>query len=322
MFSDFTLRWVGYEPDKRDALEIRAYSARVIPGRVAVAADYGRMLARIWSPVNFGVRTHDRDFGEVIGGDEASGQMQLSRYVVIRRGEHLLVLRVLFTPETFAEKAETIAGFIGSMVFSQPQVEDPILKDMVSHSIAADGDRRVVFRLPSAWQDPTGAMHEVQEKVSAQVFTDMIDPGRNLGTMIVWVKHGDTIPEGDDLEKKAQSLAEKLVQVSMMNLLPDRRFDTKAGRSWTYDALSEAAVWHKRFFFQLDLVGDGAKLGVSVLVTMGPDGDFVAATSISPWPDTVYNSATAMHGSFVDYVVQKDIAGFWRRHTEGNGVAE
>ncbi|MET3602083.1 hypothetical protein [Martelella mangrovi] len=322
MFSDFTLRWVGYERDKRDALEIRVYSARIIPDRVAVAADYGRMLGRIWSPVNFGVRTHDRDFGEVIGGGETSGQMQISRYVTFRRGEHLLVLRVLFAPETFADNAETIAGFIGSMVFSQPNVGDPIRKDMVSHTIAAGGNRRLLFRLPSAWQDPTGDMHEAGAKAGAQIYTDMSDPGRNLGIMIAWVEHGDTLPEGEALEQKAQILAENLVQISMMNLLPDQDFDTKAGRSWAYDALAEAAAWHKRFYFRVDLAGDGAKLGVSVLVTMGPEGDFITATSLSPWPDNIYNSATAMHGSFVDYVVQQDIADFWRRHTNKTGDAE
>lgn len=322
MFSDFTLRWTGYDPEARNDLEIRIYSARLTLKRVAVAADYGRMLARIWSPVNFGIRSHDRDFGEVIGGNQASGQMQVSRYAVIRRGEDLLVLRVLFTPEAFADNAETIAAFIGSVVFSQPHVADPVQEDMVSHSIAAGGERRMIFNLPAAWQDPTGAMHEAQESVGAQIFTDMDDPGRNLGTMIAWIERGETGPEGDAVEQKAQSLAESLVQVAMMNLLPDQEFEVTAGGTTVYYRLAEVAAWHRRFNFRVDLTGRAETLGISVLVTMGPQGDFITATSLSPWPDTVYNSATAMHGTFVDYGVQQDIASFWRAHAETTGAAE
>ncbi|CAM3380266.1 hypothetical protein SAMN04488021_1494 [Paracoccus aminovorans] len=73
MFTRFERLWLGYVPQDRDRLAIGVYCARIVPGRVAIVADYGRLLARSWGPGNYGVDGDSLDFGEVMTGEDDSG---------------------------------------------------------------------------------------------------------------------------------------------------------------------------------------------------------------------------------------------------------
>lgn len=134
VFSELTEEYIGYDPLNRDRLEIRLYTAKIIPERVALGVGYGRLLASKWGALNFGEVTYDHDFGEVLGGDNSSGVMFVNRISVMRRGEQVLIIRSKFDADYFDQYKDAIATFVGSIELSNTSSKDPLLPLLRLHT--------------------------------------------------------------------------------------------------------------------------------------------------------------------------------------------
>ncbi len=320
MFSSFTLRWIGYEPVNRDKMEIRLYSAMLNPNRVAVAADYARLCGRVWkTELSFGTQSDTLDFGEVVAGDDSSGEMIVTRYSIFRRGDELLVIRTTFEAQSFTSYNNAIASFVGSVTFDQPLGRDPITDALVSHTIAIPDGKPLAFRLPASWEQPNGNMQGSLNNTTAQIYVDTSDPGRNLGILIVStvapnIDGLDAKSTGSDsyLPQKLEKASEGVAQVMFENLMPKVTVSLDMLSQGAVDDLGVVTLADKRYQFKASLKNQGKEAGVSVLLTIGAQSTVIATSSVSPYPVSLHDIGTGMHGTFVDFVVQQDITKYWQ----------
>lgn len=101
--------------------------ARPVPTKIGLAADYERLLAVEWAPLNFGVEPHEAEFGEVVTGQKTEDGQRLVRLSVFRRGDALLVIRSTADEADWPTFGPKVAAFVGSVTFDDSDYVDPIV---------------------------------------------------------------------------------------------------------------------------------------------------------------------------------------------------
>jgi hypothetical protein len=317
MFSGFQERTIGYDPLNRDRFEIRLYTGRIFPDRVAVATDYGRLFGRVWTKKNFGVMAHNRDFGEVLGGDDSSGIMIVNRITVMRRGDELLVIRSKFHAEHFETYAKAMAEFIGSLQFTTPQASDSIVDTFafVQQSVAPDLPM-ITYGVPGNWTRlDTPAPNAMGGDL--QVWIDSADPNRNGGALFATVPPQSAVPDGETITPVPQdmaNLAGSFANVALENLLPGQAFRLEPLSMNDFEGFKPVTAFNALYVFKVTIGENQAK--ISVLIAMGPDGSLTSSTTLSPAPLDLYLTGTGMHVNFVQGQALDTMRAYWTAQTE------
>ncbi|MDO5605868.1 MAG: hypothetical protein Q4G25_11985 [Paracoccus sp. (in: a-proteobacteria)] len=295
MFSDFRRLWLGYAPADRDRLQISVYCARILPQRVAIAADYGRLLARVWGPKNYGVQGDEVDFGEVMTGEEHTGFDRRTRLSIWRRGTDLLILRSDTTLEDFDTQAPRIAAMVGSLEFLS-QTADPVMQDLVAHQIRLPSGEVFDYALPSHWQS-FGEENPGAVPVSAAIWLDRADEGGNSALGVF----GIAVPEGGRPQQAPlREIATAMSGLMMENLAPDAAFTRQPMAENRLKGFAPDAV-QTLFLDRLDWAS-GRRMGASGFFMAGPR-DVIGYSSISAYPGSGQAAALMMHSNFVDRLV-------------------
>lgn len=295
IFTRFDRLWLGYAPEDRDQLEISVYCARILPERVAIAADYGRLLARSWGPMNYGVDGDARDFGEVMTGEDDSGFGRRTRISVWRRGTDLLILRADTTLEDFDAQAPRIAAMVGSLQF-QTEGPDPIIEGLRQHDVRLPSGATLRYPLPAHWQ-AFGSDMAGTAPVSAAVWLDKADVGGNsaLGVFGIAVPAGAR-PGDAPLRDIATAMSDLLMQ----NLAPQVRFSRKPMNETRLKGFAPDTA-QGLFLDRLDWA-EGRRMGARGFFVLS-GADVVGYSSLSAYPETAEAMGLAMHSGFVDRLV-------------------
>lgn len=295
LFTQFDRVWLGYSPEDRDKLEISIYCARIMPERVVIAADYARLLARIWGPKNFGIYGDERDFGEVMTGEDDSGHDRRTRISVWRRGTDLLILRANTTLEDFDLQAPGIAAMVGSLEFAT-DIADPIIAGLQQHQLLLPSGATLSYPLPPHWQD-FGSDKLTSAPISAAVWLDRADEGGNSAIGIF----GIAVPNGASAsDAPLREIASTMSDLLMENLAPEVKFSRQPMNENRMKGFAPDAA-QRLFLDRLDWA-EGRKMGArSFFVAAG--GDVVGYSSLSAYPETIEAMGLAMHSNFVDRLV-------------------
>ncbi|MCV2448094.1 hypothetical protein [Paracoccus sp. DMF] len=296
MFARFERLWLGYRPEDRDQLEISVYCASIPPERVAIAADYGRLLARSWGPRNYGVDGDARDFGEVMTGEDDSGFGRRTRISVWRRGTDLLILRADTTLEDFDAQAPRIAAMVGSLEFQNESVADSIIGGLRQHELRLPSGGSLRYPLPAHWQ-AFGSDTGSAAPVSAAIWLDKADEGGNSAIGIF----GIAVPAGAKAkDAPLRDIATAMSDLLMQNLAPQVQFSRKPMSENRLKGFAPDAV-QGLFLDRLDWA-EGRKMGARGFFVLGP-ADLVGYSSLSAYPESAEAMGLAMHSSFVDRLV-------------------
>ena len=304
LFTQFDRVWLGYAPEDRERLEVTIYCARIVPERVAVAPDYARLLARLWGPMNYGVYGDERDFGEVMTGEDESGYARRTRISVWRRGVDVLIVRADTTHEDFDAQAPKLAAMIGSLDFVT-QGADAIIAGLEQHQLRLPSGATVSYPLPAHWQD-FDATAKTESPVSAAIWLDGADDGGNSAIGIF----GAAVPEGAmAADAPLRTIASAMSDLLMQNLAPQAQFRRQPLNETRMQGFAADAL---RGMYLDRLVWDeGRQMGArSFFVVTGRD--VVGYSSLSAYPETLEAMALAMHSTFVDRLIVDAI----RHHTK------
>lgn len=299
MFSAFDRYWLGYAPDRRDRLEISIYCARIIPERVALASDYGRLLAQVWGPKNYGLSGAERDFGEVLTGEDTSGYDRRTRLSIWRRGTDLLILRADTTLEDIETEAPRLAAMVGSLEFVNA-LDDPITGNLVAHQLRLPSGQTFDYGLPGHWQafDTSKA---AAAPVSAAVWLDRADEGGNNALGVF----GVAIPRGAKAaDAPLREIATAMSDLLMENLAPAAEFARKPMSEDRLGGFAPDSV-QSLYLDRLDW-SDGRKMGASSFFVAGPE-DVVGYSALSAYPTDQEAMGIFMHGNFVGRLVLDDL---------------
>ncbi|WP_148292600.1 hypothetical protein [Paracoccus aminophilus] len=310
MFTSFRKLWVGYEPTTRDQLEIGVYAATIPPERVAVAADYGRLLAgSAWGPDNYGVEASERDFGEVLTGESKTGFDYRTRISVWRRGTDLLILRLQTNDEDAAKAVPIMARFVGSLSFTQP-LKDSIAASFVSHDIALPSGGKFSFHLPPHWQ-PFNSGSESARPIAASIFLDKADPDSNsaLGVFAIEVPAG-AVAANAPLPDIATSASDLMME----NLLPQVTYDRQPIDRQKAAGFDEVTPAHGLFIGKLITHAEPpAEIAATELFAVAPK-DVLGIASLGAMPDNQKNMGLMMHLTFAERLVTDDLRAFLAAH--------
>lgn len=317
MFSSLEERTIGYDPLNRDRFEIRIYTGRIFPDRVAVATDYGRLFGRIWTKQSFGVMSRNRDFGEVLGGDDSSGIMIVNRISVIRRGDEVLVIRSKFHAEHFETYAKAMAEFIGSIQFTTPMTSDPVVENFaLLEQGVAPGLPVIAYGLPGNWTHiDVSAPNALGGDF--QLWIDSADPNRNGGALFATVPAQLPVPDGETVQPDPQdmaNLAGSFANVALQNLLPDQPFRLEPLSMNDFEGLKPLTAFNALYIFKALIGENPAK--ISVMIAMGPDGSITSSTTLSPAPADLYLMGTGMHVNFVQGQALDTMRAYWTARSE------
>lgn len=317
MFSDLQEQMIGYDPLNRDRYEVRVYTGTIFPDRIAVAADYGRLFARVWSNLNFGVMAHNRNFGEVLAGDESSGLMIVNRITVIRRGNEILIVRSKFHADHFETYAKAMAEMIGSITFAVPASADPVATQFTAVSQdVANGMPAIQYDIPGNWvRFDAGTVSDSHGDF--QIWIDSADPNRNGGVMFATAPPQSPVPPGETITPQPQDLANlagSFANVLLQNLLPDQEFRLEPLKMNSFDNLKDLTAFNALYVFKVQIADNLAE--ISSLITMGPDGALLATTTIAPAPVDLYLTGTGMHVNFVQGQALDGATAYWTARKE------
>lgn len=317
MFSGFQERTIGYDPLNRDRFEIRIFTGRIFPDRVAVATDYGRLFGRVWTKKSFGVMSHNRDFGEVLGGDDSSGIMIVNRITVMRRGDEVLVIRSKFHAEHFETYAKAMAEFIGSLEFTTPQASDTIVDNfgLLQQSVAP-GLPEITYGLPGNWTRLDAPAPNAMGG-DLQVWIDSADPNRNGGALFATIPPQSPVPDGETITPVPQdmaNLAGSFANVILENLLPNQPFRLEPLSMNDFEGLKPLTAFNALYVFKVLIADNPAK--ISVMIAMGPDGAITSSTTLSAAPADLYLMGTGMHVNFVQGQALDTMRAYWTARNE------
>jgi len=307
VFEGFEQAYIGYEPANRDRLEVRIYTGTLIPERYANAVDYARLLASVWGNTNFGVQTHSPSFGEVLGGDNSRGIMEVNRISVIRRGQEILVVRSKFQAEHYDTYAETIAAFVGSLRLS----EDPGLalpSNVVKPAAPDAAAMGFAYDVPTGWEQqplaPPAALAG-----SFQLWADIADPNRNSGLLVaVLPPAGDRIKTPIDVQPMAD-LAANLTILMTKSLLPDSDVSVEPQVMNELGEFSDITAFNRLFTFKVSI--DDTDVVATVFVGVGLDGTAIVAPMLTTPPLDPYLTGTRNHANFALSRVIMATEQFW-----------
>lgn len=295
VFRSFTQRYVGYDPANRDRFEVSIYTVDLEPDRVAPAAGIASILASRWGPLNFGIKAHGINFGEVIGGDESSGEMILNRISVWRRGLKVLVIRQKLEAIQFDRYSEQISNIAGSLRFSSPDIPDPIVLEKSSGNLEF-AKTTFEFSLPPNWdrlKSDTGGT-----PVATEIWHDAADPNGNAAVMIFATpaeveplrgERPNPVPD-QQMFDFAGTVARTLIE----NLLPDARLELAPRDMNSFATLDDITAFNRYFVIDGRLDGE-TPVVIGVTVVMPADGTTLAAASLSPGAQDLYLFGTQRH---------------------------
>lgn len=297
LLDDLTARYIGYAVNRRDEMNIRVYSAATVPQRQALAADYARMLAARWGPLDFGVMAHSPSFGEVLAGDNSSGEMIVNRISVFKHGASLLIVRSQFLASHFETYADDMARFIGSLDFAS--TEDPTTAMKTAVSDFPDRSGTLTYPMPEHWQQlairsPQPAMGTID------FWVDTADPNRNAAIMVAVLDVGPDAaldPAAPDQQRLA-NLAGNLVRVALQNLLDTEAIALEPQVLTPYSETG-SATFKGLYAFKATVEGVSVPIEASAFISIGPGGPILTVTKVSVWPVQPHATGTNMHANFV-----------------------
>ncbi|MFD1881577.1 hypothetical protein [Paracoccus pacificus] len=299
LFTEFRRLWLGYEPAERDKLEISIYGARIIPERVALPADYGRLFASKWGPDNFGVDGNQFDFGEVLTGETTSGFDWRVRISVWRRGDALLIIRARTNADELERLRPQLAAFIGSLEFTEP-ADDPIMAGLVRHSITLPSGATFDYGLPPHWKVFTDA-DAGGRPIAAAVYLDRADQGGNSAIGIF----GITVPEGAKAaDAPLRDIASGTSDLLLENLLPEVK---TTRRPMQEDNISgfRPDTPGMLFLDRLD-APEHRPMGAAGFFLALPT-DVVGYSAITAYPTDQEAMGLLMHANFIQRLVVDDL---------------
>ncbi len=312
VFSAFRERYIGYEPLNRDRFEIRVYTARIFPERVALASDYARLLASVWGAMDFGVMAHDPQFGEVLGGDDASGIMIVNRIAVFRRGDELLILRLKFHADHFDAYAPDIARFVGSIAFAKAENPDPIASTVQAVALdAGPGQPAFGYGVPANWQALDIAQPS-PEKGRYALWIDAGDPNRNSGLMQAVIAPPVPMPKDASPDPQAMAnTAAALAEAAIQTLLPGQTFTLDPSEKTEFGELEKVSAFNSLFVFNSEIGPEKKPARVAVLISMGRNGAILGSVMMGPQPSDPYLMGTMMHGNYVVKLAMNAQQAYW-----------
>ncbi|MER0240057.1 hypothetical protein [Fulvimarina sp. MAC8] len=310
-FTEFDEVYVGYDPMNRDQGEIRLYAAKLVPEKLGLAVDYGRLLARQWGPLNFGVKLRDPSFGEVMTGrDNVDGGQEFTRLSVFRRGAELLVIRADGPEESWQKFGPKVASFVGSLHFDQEMNKDPLLANFTTEEIAIDrsaGSKgQIEVRMPTAWRalpitndsDPKAGIY--------RFYVNDADKGKSSGVMIFSID-----ARAATRQVEPPQLAQTMGEILLDNVLQGQPYQFQPmGENGVPDLDGKTDVngyyLFKVAFPEIDMLG-----GVSVLLTM-KDQHWVGYAMVSAYPTDLWHQAATLNPTLVEYQLRTAVADYWR----------
>lgn len=318
VFSRFTQTHRGYDPAHRDRYEVSVYLAELEPDRVAPAAGIAVLLASQWGAMNFGIRAHDLDFGEVLGGDNSSGAMMVNRISVWRRGLQVLILRQKFEAAHFETYGGMIAQVVGSLRFDSPESRDPVLASVQRGQITA-GQTVFDFRMPANWARLTDGA--TGTPMAAQLWQDAADPMGHAGAMVMVVPpvaspvappvaslaHGqrpDAVPD-----QQMVDLAGRVAHTLIETLLPEAAVALNPRDMTSFAALDGITAFNRHFVID-GLLNSETPVVIGVTIVMPADGSTLISASLSPGALDLYLLGTQRHVDLVDALVLEDMEAY------------
>lgn len=319
VFSRITQTHLGYDPAHRGRYEVSVYLAELKPDRVAPAAGIAVLLASQWGALNFGIRAHDLGFGEVLGGDNSSGEMIVNRISVWRRGWQVLILRQKFEAAHFDTLGGMIAQVAGSLRFDSPESADPVLASVHRGQIGT-GQTVLDFRMPANWarlaDGATGT------PMAAEVWQDAADPKGNAGAMVMVVPPAGALAHGQRPDavpdQQMFDLAGTAAHVLIENLVPGARLELKPRDMTSFAALDEITAFNRYFVIDARLNGD-MPVVIGVTIVMPADGSTLITASLSPEARDPYLLGTQRHVDLVNALLLEDLTTFARAAAHRQG---
>ncbi|KGJ02165.1 hypothetical protein IT41_18260 [Paracoccus halophilus] len=294
MFTEFRRLWLGYAPEDRDRLQVSVHAARIPAERVALASDYARLLARVWGPKNYGIYGDERDFGEVMTGEDESGFDRRTRISVWRRGTDLLILRADTTLEDFETQASALAAMVGSLEFREG-IADPIIDGLVAHQIRLPSGAVLDYPLPPHWQAFDQGKAQAAP-ISAAVWLDRADEGGNSAIGIF----GVAVPAGARAaDAPLDQIAATMSDLMMENLLPGTEFKRQPVTNYRMKGFRPDTV-QAMFLDRLELAD--RKMGASGFFLVAGD-DVAGFSSLTAYPVDAEAMGIMMHANFIDRLV-------------------
>ena len=329
VFSRITQTHLGYDPAHRGRYEVSVYLAELKPDRVAPAAGIAVLLASQWGALNFGIRAHDLGFGEVLGGDNASGEMVVNRISVWRRGLQVLILRQKFEAAQFDTLGGMIAQVAGSLRFDSPESADPVLASVHRGQIGTGqigtGQTLLDFRMPANWARLPKAV--TGTPMAAEVWQDAADPKGNAGAMVMVApplappplapvaqgQRPDAVPD-----QQMFDLAGTAAHVLIENLLPGTSLELKPRDMTSFAALDGITAFNRFFVIDARLNGD-IPVVIGVTIVMPADGSTLITASLSPEARDPYLLGTQRHVDLVNALLLEDLTTFARAAAHRQG---
>lgn len=314
MFSDLRERYIGYDPLNRDRFAIALYTGKLEPQRIALAVDYARIFATKWGDLNFGMQPHSATFGEMLGGDNSSGIMVVTRISVFRRGDEVLVIRSRFQADHFETYARAMAEFIGNVTFTETLDPDPVTAAMqtITRPVKSDGST-YAYDLPGHWQQiasdtpPSGSG-------AIDLWVDASDPKRNLATMVSIIAPPTAMPEATSAPDPQQmaNLSYDLAGSALSTLLPGQTFVLDPLDKTTFGELDGLAAFNAAFVYTAKVGEAETPAQVSVLMSMGKRGVLLANALVTPRPTDPYLTGTFMAGNYIQKLQLDAQIAYWR----------
>ncbi|SFK16443.1 hypothetical protein SAMN04488518_102468 [Pseudovibrio ascidiaceicola] len=319
VFSELTEEYIGYDPLNRDRLEIRLYTAKIIPERVALGVGYGRLLASKWGALNFGEVTYDHDFGEVLGGDNSSGVMFVNRISVMRRGEQVLIIRSKFDADYFDQYKDAIATFVGSIELSNTSSKDPIVTSLeVAYLFKNDPEFKFKYYMPDNWEKvvpPDGR----RDRMQFDFWNDLGDNLGNSGAHVFIIKPSGKTPK--DLgpppdPNRAENIAGYYAKTFIDNFAPDSQYRFTAVERSSLQKFEQITFYNELFKFSVDLELEDNQgtlpLIVSVMVTIGDDGTVNTSVVQTTEYSNDYRFGTKEHAEFTHQLLIDAQESYWK----------
>ena len=307
LFTGFQRTHLGYDLAERDRLEVEVFTARIDPQMVSLGADYGRMFASVWGPENFGVMPHDRDFGEVLTGENSSGFDNRVRISVWRRGSDLLVIKSRFQASSADQVGGLIAQLVGSVTFANT-LQDDVEAGFVQHAVAIRPDGLTLpVDLPPHWTSLLVTKPTTSQPIGAEVFINAADPGRN-GAILIGATA--TPPAGiGDLQKGGQ-FVQMSTELMMGNVLPDTEFTAEPMAAYQFEDFDKLTRFNGLYLNKLTMSESGMVAGSGTFVAE-KDGLALFSTDISAYPSGPHEMGLMMHSNFVSDQARTAFRTYW-----------
>lgn len=287
LFTAFDRLWTGRDPGGRDRLEISVYAARIRPERVAIASDYGRILARAWGPDSYEVSTLMQNFGAVLTGDRD----RRTRLLIWRRGFDLLILRADTDVANLEPATDRLATMVNSLEFLEA-ADDPVERDLRTNRLRLPWGGDFAYPMLGQWR--LFGEENDSARIAAAIWLDKAD---DLGDSAVGV-FGVAYPEGvTAADAPLRAIATGMSDLMMENLAPDvafARVQMDELRIPEFGADSRHALYRDRLDW-----ADGRRIGAQGFVLAMAEG-VVGISSLRVHPSTMEEAGRSVHGAFVE----------------------